>query len=48
MAAAPDSNASVKEGKDIKAPEVKVNVNINKGNSIASGKDKGGGRKRKG
>ncbi|GAB7354426.1 hypothetical protein MBLNU459_g4917t1 [Dothideomycetes sp. NU459] len=40
LSAPPDADASVKQGKDIKAPQVKVNVNVTKG-------DKGGARKRK-
>ncbi|KAK8200848.1 hypothetical protein M8818_006165 [Zalaria obscura] len=40
LTSAPDADASVKEGEDIKAPEVNVNVKVHKS-------DKGGSRKRK-
>ncbi|KAL1311141.1 hypothetical protein AAFC00_001343 [Neodothiora populina] len=48
-----DADASVKEGKDIKAPEIKVNVNVSKGGSTSasasssSASKKGAAKKRK-
>lgn len=43
-------DGSVKEGKEIKEPEIDVSVSVNRGEAgaSASGRDKGGGKKRKG